>query len=108
MDIDPMDSANNANEETGSQSPHDARLAANARLSSLVAVTVALLATFLAVCEVKDDNIVQAKQQAQADRIDNWNYYQARNVREEVTKATLMQLGLAEAGAAPANAARYL
>jgi len=39
-----------------------------------VAVTVALLATFLGICKVKDDNIVQAMQQAQADRIDHWAF----------------------------------
>ena len=30
------------------------------RLSTAVAVTVAILATFMGVCKVKDDNIVQA------------------------------------------------
>jgi hypothetical protein len=36
-------------------------------------------------------------QQAQADRVDHWSFYQARNMREEVAKATLAQLTLAEA-----------
>ena len=31
-----------------------------------------LLATFMGICKVKDDNIVQAMQQAQADKIDNY------------------------------------
>ena len=31
-----------------------------ALLNTLVAITVALLATFMGVCKVKDDNIVQA------------------------------------------------
>ena len=35
---------------------------------------MALLATFMGVCKVKDDNIVQAMQQAQTDRIDHWSY----------------------------------
>jgi len=90
MDIDPVESANAAAEET----EHQAERAANARLSTLVAITVALLATFLGVCKVKDDNIVQAMQQAQADKIDNWNFYQARNIREEVARAELTQLKL--------------
>jgi hypothetical protein len=38
-----------------------------ALLNTCVAITVALLATFMGVCKVKDDNIVQAMQQAQAD-----------------------------------------
>ena len=67
---------------------HEAR----SRLNTLVAISVALLATFMGVCKVKDDNIVQAMQQAQADRIDHWSYYQAKNVREEVARATADQL----------------
>ncbi|WLI90037.1 DUF4337 domain-containing protein [Massilia sp. R2A-15] len=66
-----------------------------ASLNRRVAVTVALLATFMGVCKVKDDNIVQGMQQAQADKIDHWSYYQARNVREEVAAATATQLKLA-------------
>jgi hypothetical protein len=76
---------------------------AKGRLNSLVAITVALLATFLGVCKVKDDNIVQAMQQAQADKIDNYSWYQARNIREEIAKATVAQL-TAQAAAAPPEA----
>ena len=65
------------------------------KLSTWVAITVALLATFLGVCKVKDDNIVQSMQQAQADRLDHWSYYQARKIREDVAKASLVQLTLA-------------
>jgi hypothetical protein len=90
MDIDPMESVNAAAEsEAGDR-------AAASRLSTWVAITVALLATFLGVCKVKDDNIVQAMQQAQADKLDHWSYYQARNIREEVAEATLTQLSLTE------------
>ena len=78
-----------------------------ARLGSRVAVTVALLATFLGICKVKDDNIVQAMQQAQADRLDHWNFYQARNIREEVAATAVVQLTLAMAGAPPTQATAY-
>ncbi len=64
------------------------------RLNMLVAVTVAILATFMGICKVKDDNIVQAMQQAQANKLDHWAFYQARNIREEVAKSTLVQLRL--------------
>jgi hypothetical protein len=64
------------------------------RLNAAVAVTVALLATFMGICKIKDDNICQAMQQAQADKIDHWAYYQARNVRQEVAEATVVQLRL--------------
>ena len=95
MDLDPLESANEAAEEADRS-----RDKARARLSTRVAVTVALLATFLGVCKVKDDNIVQAMQQSQADRLDHWNFYQARNIRQEVAAAAVVQLKLAAAGAA--------
>src|SRR3954464_13136104 len=101
MDIDPMESATGAADDTAA--PHDHR----AGLNSRVAITVALLATFLAVCKVKDDNIVQAMQQAQADKLDHWNFYQARNIRQEVAAGTAAQLTLAAAGAAAAQQADY-
>ena len=62
------------------------------RLNSWVAVTVALLATFMGICKVKDDNLVQAMQQAQADKLDHWSFYQARNIRQEVAQGALDQL----------------
>ena len=60
---------------------------------------MALLATFMGICKVKDDNIVQAMQQAQASRIDDWSFYQARNIRQEVAQATLAQLAITRATA---------
>ena len=73
------------------------------RLNTLVALAVALLATFMGICKVKDDNIVQAMQQAQADKIDSYSWYQARNIREEVANAVAAQLA-AQKAAAPQNA----
>ena len=74
-----------------------------ARLNAAVAITVALLATFMGICKIKDDNICQAMQQAQADKIDHWSYYQARNVRQEIAEAQATQLRLQQASA-PASA----
>jgi hypothetical protein len=73
--------------------------AAEERLNNWVALTIALLASFLGICKVKDDNIVQAMQQAQADKVDHWAFYQARNIREEVAKSALAQLQLSLVGA---------
>src|SRR5947209_20212362 len=102
MDIDPMESATGAAEDVSAA--HD-RL--RARLNTRVALTVALLATFLGVCKVKDDNIVQAMQQAQADRLDHWNFYQARNTRQEVAAAVAAQLQLAAATVPAAQQTNY-
>src|SRR5436189_632336 len=101
MDIDPLEPVSDANDTPAS------RDRATARLTAWVAITVALLATFLGICKVKDDNIVQAMQQAQADKLDHWNFYQARNIREEIAAATVAQLKLAGAGASPAQQASY-
>jgi len=101
MELDPMEAANDA-ASNESQEQSDA-----SRLSTWVAITVALLATFLGVCKVKDDNIVQAMQQAQADKLDHWSYYQARKIREDVAKAALVQLTLAADTAPEAEKPKY-
>jgi len=67
---------------------------ADARLNSLVAVVVAFAATFMAVCNVKDGNIVQAMDQAQAHGVDAWAYYQAKGTKENIAQATAEQLAL--------------
>ncbi|MBA5687495.1 DUF4337 domain-containing protein [Rugamonas apoptosis] len=77
------------------------------KLNAAVAITVALLATFMGICKVKDDNINQAMQQAQANRVDHWNFYQARNLREEVARATVTQLKLSAAGRPAGEQAGY-
>ena len=87
MDIEPLDLVKYDTNEAPAARPHP-------RLNAAVAVTVAVLATFMGVCKVKDDNIVQAMQQAQADKIDHWAFYQARNLREELARATAVQLRL--------------
>lgn len=102
MDIDPKDVIDQA-----AQATENAREASTARLNAAVAITVAVLATFMGICKVKDDNIVQGMQQAQADKLDHWAYYQARNVRADVAEATATQLELAKAGATAAQAASY-
>jgi len=91
------DAASDGREETAAEAR------AHSRLNSMVAITVALLATFLGICKVKDDNIVQAMQQAQADKIDNWSFYQARNIRQEIGQATVSQLTVTRAIATPAQ-----
>jgi hypothetical protein len=102
MDIDPMESATDAEDNTGTLRDRE-----RVRLNTRVAVTVALLATFLGICKVKDDNVVQAMQQAQADKLDHWNFYQARNIRQEVAAAAATQLKLAAAAAPPAQQESY-
>jgi hypothetical protein len=77
------------------------------RLNAVVAITVAVLATFLGICKVKDDNIVQAMQQAQVDKLDYWAYYQARTIRADVAEQAATQLELVKAAAPASQAADY-
>src|SRR3982074_1666096 len=99
MDADPMQFIEADEAKTESKKVDEGKRS-KANLNTLVAISVALLATFMGICKVKDDNIVQAMQQAQADKIDNYAWYQARNIREEVARATVAQL-TAQAAAAP-------
>jgi len=99
MDIDPMETIENLEEQSTDKKSHT--------LNMLVAITVAILATFMGICKVKDDNIVQAMQQAQANKLDHWAFYQARNIREEVAKSTIIQLKLASAHRSDAEKAEY-
>jgi hypothetical protein len=62
MDADPMQFVEEDEDKT-TRDKQDAA-ASRARLNTWVAISVALLATFMGICKVKDDNIVQAMQQA--------------------------------------------
>src|ERR1043166_7711406 len=100
MDPDPMQFVEEDDHDTP-PTAKDVAAAKRAHLNTLVAISVALLATFMGICKVKDDNIVQAMQQAQADKIDNYSWYQARNIREEVANGTVAQLKALQASASP-------
>lgn len=95
MDIDTLETVEQAKEKSAGSLR---------RLNACVAISVALLATFLAICKVKDDNIVQAMQQAQADKVDLWGYYQARNIRQEILEGLVLQLEVQRLSAPPAHA----
>src|SRR5438128_7209045 len=101
MDPDPTQYVEDPNKKENTDKADAAD--AKARLNTLVAISVALLATFMGICKVKDDNIVQAMQQAQASKIDDYSWYQARNIREEIARATVAEL-TAQAAAAPREA----
>src|SRR4051812_2961302 len=100
MDIDPLEVAKGDDTD-------DASFAQFRKLNQFVAITIALLATFMGICKVKDDNIVQTMQQAQANKLDHWSFYQARNIREEVAKGTLLQLQLAAPSQPASQQASY-
>ncbi|MFZ6778671.1 DUF4337 domain-containing protein [Undibacterium sp. Ji83W] len=103
MDIDPIETV----EQLTEQQEEARQDKATRQLNIWVAITVALLATFMGICKVKDDNIVQAMQQSQANKIDHWAFYQARNMREELAKSTELQLRLASKNVPADQKAEY-
>ena len=63
-------------------------------LNSLIAILVALIATFMALCNIKDGNIVQAMSQEQSKAVDSWSYYQAKSTKQNLAESVLDQLTL--------------
>jgi Domain of unknown function (DUF4337) len=61
-------------------------------LNTTVAMLVAISATFVALCNVKDGNIVQAMAQAQANSVDAWSYYQAKSTKQNIAEGMVDQL----------------
>lgn len=61
-------------------------------LNTAISLTVALAGTFMAFTNVKDGNINQAMQDAQARRINEWSYYQAKSTKQHIAEGTLEQL----------------
>ena len=57
MDIDPLNPA--GQDAAAATASSDARAR---RLNTWVALTIALLSTFMGICKVRDDNLVQAMQ----------------------------------------------
>jgi len=59
------------------------------KINSRVALFVAITATFMALCNVKDGNVVQAMSQAQANMIDSWSYFEAKSTKQAITEKSL-------------------
>jgi len=68
-------------------------------LEACVGLGVVLLATFLGICNVKDGNIVQRMQLEQSDRNNQWLWYQARNLREEMYRTAADEMRALAIGA---------
>jgi hypothetical protein len=58
-------------------------------LTNWVAICVALLAAFMAVTKIKDDNTVQAMLLAKSNAVDTWSEYQSKRIKHH-----LLELGL--------------
>lgn len=85
MEVDPMEAVKD--DDNGSDAEELRKEKGKSRLNAWVAISVAILATFLGICKVKDDNICQAMQQQQAKSIDSWSWYQAKKIRADVARS---------------------
>ncbi len=63
--------------------------ARESKINQKVAVWVAVIATFMAFCNVKDGNLVQTMEQAQAKGIDAWSYFQAKSTKQAIVENAL-------------------
>ncbi|MGC4099948.1 DUF4337 domain-containing protein [Ferruginibacter sp.] len=89
------------------QAPVEEAAKTHNNINSRVAVFVAITATFMALCNVKDGNLIQAMAQAQAHGIDAWSYYQAKSTKQSIAENTIELLKLENSAEAKAMSAKY-
>ena len=68
--------------------------AAESSINSRVAIIVSLVATFMALCNIKNSSMVQSMSQLQAHSIDAWSYYQAKSTKQNLAINTIEILKL--------------
>jgi hypothetical protein len=76
-------------------------------INSKVALFVAITATFMALCNVKDGNIVQSMSQAQAHSIDSWSFFQAKSTKQSIAENALELLKLQNTPGSEATIKKY-
>lgn len=57
------------------------------RLNTVIALCVALTATFMAICNVKAGNVGQTMQSIQTEIVDTWSFYQAKSTKQGMADA---------------------
>jgi hypothetical protein len=67
---------------------------ANARLNALVAITVLIIAVFMAVAKLKDDNLVRDMAFVKADSVDTWNQFQAEHIKLHLDENSAAELNM--------------
>ena len=64
------------------------------RLNAIIALSVAIIATVMALGNIKDGNIGQSMAQAQSNAVDTWAQYQSKSTKQNIAEAALAQLTL--------------
>ena len=85
-----LEHAEGGDDDGGDKREKDER----SKLNSIVAASVALVATFMAVCNVKAGNVVQAMGKTQIEVIDTWSFFQAKSTKQSLAEAAVDQLSL--------------
>lgn len=75
------------------------------RLNSVVAILVSITATFMAICHVKGDNVVQHMHEIDAQVVDQWAYYQAKSTKENIVKVAADEMRVMSTNGATSAAA---
>ncbi|HSQ62265.1 MAG TPA: DUF4337 domain-containing protein [Polyangiaceae bacterium] len=81
--------------------------ARESKLNTIIAACVAVIATFMSLCNVKAGNIAQQMQTAQANAVDEWAYYQSKSTKENIAQAAIDQLVLERDMATPELRAKF-
>ena len=68
--------------------------AAEGGVTAVIALLVAVTATTMAICHIKDSNIVLAMNRVQTKTVDSWSYYQAKSTKQHLAENMLAQIRL--------------
>jgi hypothetical protein len=101
MDIDSREVVESVRKAVETEQKH------SKRLNAVVSMTIAVIATIMAICQIKAGNVAQAMEVALTDKIDHWAYYQAKNAQKETAQAALLQLKLGRSSADKAQISAY-
>ena len=68
--------------------------ARESKLNTIVAVCVAIIATFMSLCSVKSGNIVQGIGLSQSQAVDQWAYFQSKSTKQHIAENAIEELTL--------------
>ena len=77
------------------------------KLSAYVALTVVIISVFMAMCKLKDENLVELMLHSDVKSVDAWNEYQAERIKMHVNEndAAILKIHAGIAGVDAAGAA---
>ncbi|MDR3708945.1 MAG: DUF4337 domain-containing protein [Capsulimonadaceae bacterium] len=104
MEVNPMEYVE---EEKGAAQELLAEERKDSKLNAWVAIAIALLATFVAICTVAERGLVKEMQHQQTISLDSWNFYQSRTIRSAVAQTAADQFAIEALSATGASKAAF-